>query len=68
MVTAAELLNTALESLADAVSPGRSAGVGAAKDAAAAGVLAAAAASAVAGAIVFGPKLLAAAQAALHSK
>jgi len=56
MVFMAEVFNTALEYLADAVHPEADRGVGMAKDAAAAGVLIAAVAAAVAGAIIFLPK------------
>ncbi len=56
MVFMAEVFNTALEYLADAVHPEADRGVGMAKDAAAAGVLIAAVAAAVVGAIIFLPK------------
>ena len=59
LVWVAEGLNSALETLADAVHPGRDARVGSAKDTAAGAVLVAAIASAVIGALVFGPRLLA---------
>ena len=59
LVWVAEGLNSALETLADAVHPGRDARVGSAKDIAAGAVLVAAIASAVIGALVFGPRLLA---------
>lgn len=58
LVIAAELVNTALENLCDAVSPGRNAQIGAAKDAAAGAVLALAIASVCVAAVVFGPWLL----------
>ena len=57
MVFMAEVFNTALEYLADAVHPEADQGIGMAKDAAAGGVLIAAVAAAVVGAIVFLPKL-----------
>jgi diacylglycerol kinase (ATP) len=57
MVWAAEALNTALETLADAVAPGRDPGVGRAKDAAAGAVLAAAIGAAGIGLLVLGPHL-----------
>ena len=62
LVTALECLNTALESLCDAVSPEISDGIRLTKDAAAGAVLCAAIASALVGAIVFfnEPKLTAA--------
>lgn len=56
LVFMAEVFNTALEYLADAVHPEADPGVGMAKDAAAGGVLVAAIAAAVVGAIVFLPK------------
>ncbi len=56
LVFMAEVFNTALEYLADAVHPEADQGVGMAKDAAAGGVLIAAVAAAVVGAIVFLPK------------
>ncbi len=56
LVFVAEVFNTALEYLADAVHPEADRGVGMAKDAAAGGVLIAAVAAAVVGAIVFLPK------------
>ncbi len=56
LVLLAEVLNTAIEYLADAVHPEADLGVGMAKDAAAGGVLIAAVAAAVVGAIVFVPK------------
>ena len=58
LVLVAELFNTALEALADAVHPERHEGIGRAKDAAAGAVLVAAIAAAAIGAIVFLPKLL----------
>ncbi|PAW64123.1 MAG: hypothetical protein B9S36_03265 [Verrucomicrobiia bacterium Tous-C2TDCM] len=57
IVFMAEVFNTALEYLADAVHPEVDRGVGMAKDAAAGGVLIAAVAAAVVGAIVFLPKV-----------
>jgi undecaprenol kinase len=57
VVFVAELLNTAIEYLADALHPESNRGVGMAKDAAAGGVLIAAVAAAVVGAIVFLPKV-----------
>jgi len=57
LVLAAELFNTALEYLADAVHPDEHPLVGRAKDAGAAAVLIAALAAAVVGGIVFLPKL-----------
>lgn len=57
LVFMAEVFNTALEYLADAVHPEADRGVGMAKDAAAGGVLIAAVAAAVVGAIVFLPKV-----------
>jgi diacylglycerol kinase (ATP) len=59
LVWVAEGLNSAIESLADAVHPERDARVGRAKDTAAGAVLVAAIASAVIGALVFGPRLVA---------
>lgn len=53
----AEVFNTALEYLADAVHPEADLGIGMAKDAAAGGVLIAAVAAALVGAIVFLPKV-----------
>ena len=58
-VWAAEALNTALESLADAVHPGRHPGIGRAKDLAAAAVLISALGAALVGLLVLGPPLLA---------
>lgn len=55
----AEAFNTAVESLADAVHPERSALVGRAKDLAAAGVLLVSAGAAGVGLIIFAPRLLA---------
>lgn len=55
-VLAAEALNTAVETLADAVKPERHPLVGRAKDLAAAGVLLAAGSAAAVGLIVFGPR------------
>jgi len=57
LVFMAEVFNTALEYLADAVHPEVDRGVGMAKDAAAGGVLIAAVAAATVGAIVFLPKI-----------
>jgi diacylglycerol kinase len=57
IVLMAEVLNTALEYLADAVHPESDQGVGMAKDAAAGGVLIAAVAATLVGAIVFLPKV-----------
>jgi diacylglycerol kinase len=57
LVFTAEVFNTALEYLADAVHPEADRGVGMAKDAAAGGVLIAAVAAALVGAIVFLPKV-----------
>lgn len=56
LVLQAELFNTALEYLADAVHPEADRGVGMAKDAAAGAVLVAAIAAALVGAIIFLPK------------
>ena len=56
-VIVAELFNTALEHLADAVHPERDPGIGRAKDASAGAVLIAAVAAALVGAIVFLPKI-----------
>ena len=56
LVIVAEVLNTSLEYLADAVHPEMDRGVGRAKDAAAAGVKIAAVAASVVGAIVFLPR------------
>lgn len=57
LVFMAEVFNTAMEYLADAVHPEADQGVGMAKDAAAGGVLIAAVAAAVVGVIVFFPKV-----------
>lgn len=57
LVLMAEVFNTALEYLADAVHPEADRGVGMAKDAAAGGVLIAAVAAALVGAIVFLPRI-----------
>ncbi len=57
LVMAAEVLNTAVEYLADAVHPEMDPGIRRAKDAAAGGVLIASVAAAAVGAIVFLPKL-----------
>jgi len=57
LVFMAEVFNTALEYLADAVHPEADRGIGMAKDAAAGGVLIAAVAAALVGAIVFLPKI-----------
>jgi len=59
MVFAAECMNTALESLADALAPDPHPLVGRAKDAAAGAVLCAALGAAGIGALVLGPPLLA---------
>lgn len=59
VVMAAELINTALENLCDAVHPEQNPKIGAAKDAAAGAVLALAAASVAVAVAVFGPWLLA---------
>ena len=59
IVWVAEGLNSAIETLADAVHPERDVRVGSAKDTAAGAVLVAAIASAVIGALVFGPRLVA---------
>ncbi len=56
-VLAAEAVNTAFETLADAVKPERHPLVGRAKDLAAAAVLLAALAAAVVGVLVFGPRV-----------
>ncbi len=56
LVLLAELFNTALEYLADAVHPEADRGVGMAKDAAAGAVLVAAIAATLVGAIIFLPK------------
>lgn len=58
-VLAAEAFNTAIESLADALAPGRHPLVGRAKDLAAAGVLLTSAGAAGVGLLVYGPPLLA---------
>lgn len=57
LVFQAEVLNTALEYLADALHPKADRGIGMAKDAAAGAVLIAAVAAAIVGAIIFLPKL-----------
>lgn len=57
LVLAAEVLNTAVERLADRVCRERDEGIRLAKDAAAGAVLVAAAAAAVAGLFILGPKL-----------
>lgn len=59
LVISAELGNTALESLADALHPGEGPLVGWAKDAAAAGVLVSALGATLVGLLVLGPRLLA---------
>ncbi|MEM1442559.1 MAG: diacylglycerol kinase family protein [Verrucomicrobiota bacterium] len=56
-VMSAEVLNTAIEYLADAVHPEMDPGIRMAKDAAAGGVLVASVAAAVVGAIVFLPEV-----------
>lgn len=58
LVLAFELLNTALERLADVVHPDRHPGVGAAKDAAAAAVVVVSGAALAAGLVVLGPPLV----------
>jgi diacylglycerol kinase len=58
LVLSLELVNTALERLADAVHPGHHPLVGAAKDASAGAVVVAAAAALLAGLIVLGPPLV----------
>ena len=58
LVLAAECMNTALESLADAVAPAPHPGVGRAKDAAAGAVLCAAIGAGLIGLLVLGPPLL----------
>lgn len=58
LVLAAEAMNTAIETLADAVSPEFNAGVGRAKDVAAAAVLILAITAAMLGALVFLPHIL----------
>lgn len=60
IVLAAEAINTAVETLLDRIHPERHPEIGAAKDLAAGGVLLAAGGAAVVGAIVFGPRLIAA--------
>jgi diacylglycerol kinase (ATP) len=57
-VWTAEALNTSLEFLADATSPGLHPLVKKAKDIAAGGVLVAAVASVIVGVIIFGPRIL----------
>ena len=57
-VWAAEAFNTAIEQLADVVSPAPDARIGQAKDVAAAAVLLAAIAAAVVGLLVFAPRVL----------
>ena len=57
LVTGAELFNTAIESLCDAVHPDQHPLIGHAKDTAAGAVLLASIAAGVIGLIVFGPKL-----------
>jgi diacylglycerol kinase (ATP) len=58
IVWTAEALNTALEFMGDAVSPGHNKLIGKAKDIAAAGVLIASIGAAVIGVIIFGPYVL----------
>ncbi|MCX7818923.1 MAG: diacylglycerol kinase family protein [Kiritimatiellae bacterium] len=58
LVGAAEALNSALETLADALHPGEHAGIGRAKDVAAGAVLLAILVAAAIGALVFLPRLL----------
>jgi diacylglycerol kinase (ATP) len=57
-VTAAEVFNTSIEQLADALCPEHHPGIGRAKDMAAGAVLLAAAGAACIGAVVFGGRLL----------
>ncbi len=57
MVWAAELINTAIETLADRVSTEREEPIRRVKDVAAAAVLVAAASAAIAGVIIFAPRL-----------
>lgn len=59
LVLVAELLNSAVESLADLVEPNRDPRIARVKDVAAAAVLLAAVVAAVVGAVVLGPPLLA---------
>lgn len=66
VVIGAELLNTAVEVLGDAVGPQRRPVVGRAKDVAAAGVLATATAAALVGLFVFLPPLLAGSTGSCH--
>ncbi len=61
LVTVAETLNTSIERLLDRLSPEQDPEIGAAKDLAAGAVLLAALGAAAIGAVVFGPRLLAAA-------
>lgn len=61
LVTVAETLNTSIERLLDRLSPEQDLEIGAAKDLAAGAVLLAALGAAAIGAVVFGPRLLAAA-------
>ena len=58
LVVSAEAFNTAVEALGDAVSPGRHALVGQAKDVAAGAVLLAAAGALAVGLLIFGPRLV----------
>lgn len=60
LVTAAETMNTSIERLLDRLHPDQDPAVGAAKDLAAGAVLLAAMGAAAIGAVVFGPRLLAA--------
>lgn len=59
MVVGAEMLNTAIEKLADAVEPDQNERIKFVKDAAAGGVLACAIAAACVGLIIFVPKIIA---------
>ncbi len=59
MVVGAEMLNTAIEKLADAVEPAKNERIKFVKDAAAGGVLACAIAAACVGLIIFVPKIIA---------
>lgn len=57
MVTAAEALNTAIETLLDRLHADRDSEIGRAKDLASGGVLLAALGAAVVGVVIFGPRL-----------
>ncbi len=59
MVVGAEMLNTAIEKLADAIEPTKNERIKFVKDAAAGGVLACAIAAACVGLIIFVPKIIA---------